>query len=132
MVAIACPARPLATPAPARGSYGAPPLSLHLVVPGRRPVDLGPRQLAHLVLAVVLVVVAALSVAYLVRSDPLVPSDTVPVLDQTHVVHAGETMWSIATEVAPAGEAATYVERLVAVNGTASVAPGQVLALPIP
>ncbi len=41
-------------------------------------------------------------------------------------------MWSIAGDVAPAGEAAGYVERLVAVNGTASPAPGQVLALPVP
>ncbi len=127
MVAIAYPARPLATPAPAGGSP-----SLRLVAPGRHPVNLGPRQLAHLLLAVVLVVVAALSVAYLVRSDPLVPSDTVPVLDQTHVVRAGETMWSIATEVAPAGEAAIYVERLVDANGTATATPGQVLALPVP
>ena len=126
MVAIAYPARPLAAPGPAAEA------PLRLVAPGRRPIDLGPRQLAHVLLAAVLVVVAVLSLTYLVRSDPMVPSDSVPVLDQTHVVAAGETMWSIASDVAPAGEAATYVERLVAVNGSASVTPGQVLALPVP
>lgn len=39
-------------------------------------------------------------------------------------------MWSIAVEHAPAGEAAGYVERLVAANGAATVAPGQELSLP--
>ena len=49
-----------------------------------------------------------------------------------HVVVEGETMWSIAQDVAPAGEAATYVERLVAANGGAVIVPGQVLTVPEP
>lgn len=50
----------------------------------------------------------------------------------THLVTEGETMWSIASAAAPAGETAAYVERLVAANGGSVVVPGQVLVLPTP
>ena len=50
----------------------------------------------------------------------------------SYVAEAGDTMWSIAVAHAPAGEAATYVESLVAANGTARVAPGQAVVLPAP
>lgn len=106
--------------------------ALRLVpTPGARP-----ERLAGVVGLTVLVLAVVAAVAFLVQSGP---SDTatltepgIGLLETTHVVADGETMWSIATEVAPAGEAATYVERLVAVNGGATVTPGQVLALPRP
>lgn len=84
------------------------------------------------VLTMVLGVVAIVAMVSLMLSEPLAEPGTIPVAETTHVVADGETMWSIALDVAPAGEAATYVERLVAVNGGALVVPGQVLALPVP
>lgn len=101
-------------------------------VPARRPVAVvSVEALRRPLLSAVLVVVALLAVAGLVLSEPLAEPGTVRV-DGTHVVTAGETMWSIALDQAPAGEAAGYVERLVAVNGGAIVVPGQVLELPAP
>jgi LysM repeat protein len=84
------------------------------------------------VLAAMAALVVFVSAAYLVQAGPTAAAGELPVLERTHVVAQGETMWSIARDVAPAGEAATYVERLVAANGGASVAPGQTLVLPRP
>jgi LysM repeat protein len=80
------------------------------------------------VLGVALVVAAVLlAVAYLATTPLSAPGASVA---GTHVVADGDTMWSIALEHAPAGEAAGYVERLVAANGGAAVAPGDELVLP--
>lgn len=81
-------------------------------------------------LALLLAVVAFLGVAGLVMSEPLAEPGTIAVSEATHLVVEGDTMWSIALDVAPAGQAAAYVERLVEVNGGATILPGQVLRLP--
>lgn len=91
-----------------------------------------PRAGVSWVVAAVAVLVVVLSAAYLVQAGPAPAAGEIPLLESTHVVAPGESMWSIASEVAPAGEAATYVERLVAANGGASVTPGQTLVLPRP
>lgn len=123
MVAITFPTSP--APAPARA---AAPGRLQLVPPLHRSTSRPGRLLGALALLVVLVA----AVGYLLSQPALQPTGAIAVQDQVHVVAPGETMWSIASEVAPAGEAATYVERLVAVNGSATVAAGQVLELPVP
>ena len=107
-----------------------PTAAPRLRVVAGRPVA-GTRPAGRIALAAVLLAVLAVAALYLVQADPVPAAGTVPVLD-THTVGPGETMWSIAGEVAPAGEAAAYVERLVDVNGTARVAPGQVITLPVP
>lgn len=104
------------------------PARLH-VAPRPRPAGIGVGRMLGIGI-LVLVVVAA--VGYLLTAPALDSSGAIPVQDTVHVVAPGETMWSIANAVAPAGEAATYVERLVEVNGTAAPAPGQVLELPVP
>lgn len=100
----------------------------------RRRLAVVPAQERHgvswAVTAALLAVVAVAALAFLVRSAPL-DASAAPRTAGTHAVAEGETLWSIAGEVAPAGEAATYVERLVEVNGS-TVAPGQVLTLPVP
>ena len=96
------------------------------------PQPTGRRAGVSWVLGAVAVLVVVISAAYLVQAGPAPAGGEIPVLERTHVVARGETMWSIASEIAPAGEAATYVERLVAANGGASVTPGQTLALPRP
>ena len=83
----------------------------------------GAEGLEGLALAVVL------ALGYLVATPIAAPGTATA---GTHVVADGETMWSIAVEHAPAGEAAGYVEQLVAANGGAAVAPGQELVLPTP
>ena len=117
---------PRSTAAPARRSP-APRPALRLVA-GSVPAPRWSARLLALAGALV-VVVAAL---YLVQAGPTAAPGQVPASDATHVVEAGDTMWSVAMEVAPAGEAATYVERLVELNGTSVVEPGDVLALPLP
>ena len=111
---------PDAPPAPP-----APP-ALRLVATGGRTGTRWPLGAAALVL------VLAIAVGYLLSAPAVEPTGGAPVQDTVHVVGSGETMWSIAGEVAPAGEAAAYVERLVEVNGSATVVPGQVLQLPVP
>ena len=76
---------------------------------------------------------SGMAVAALTLTPPMTPGTTgAPATLADHVVVEGETMWSIAQDVAPAGEAATYVERLVAANGGAVIVPGQVLTVPEP
>ena len=51
---------------------------------------------------------------------------------RTHYVEPGDSIWSIATAVAPAGEVAAYAERLIERNGTATPIVGSVLVIPAP
>ncbi|HEX4866253.1 MAG TPA: LysM peptidoglycan-binding domain-containing protein [Acidimicrobiales bacterium] len=47
-----------------------------------------------------------------------------------HVVQPGDTLWSIARELAPGADVRLTVDRLVALNGHAALQVGQRLALP--
>jgi hypothetical protein len=46
------------------------------------------------------------------------------------VVHPGDTLWSIATRLAPDEDPRPLVDRLVAARGTAALQPGERIALP--
>lgn len=114
MVAITTPiSTPLTTPRPAarRSALDAPALA--------------PWQIALALLGVALVLVLASLPAVGGGGTATVPSQSV-------VAVSGDTMWSLAVEHAPAGEAASYVERLVAANESAVVMPGQIITLPAP
>lgn len=97
---------------------------------GRPGAGVGRSPLVVALLAAVVV----LAVAYLAVTGPSATDVGNRVADTsaTHVVAEGETMWSIATDLAPAGEAATYAERLVEANGGGTVEAGQVLTVPAP
>ena len=127
MVAITTPST--IRPAPRRSAR---PLSAVPDVAAGEAVD-ARRRLVSAVGAAVLAIAMLLAVAALTLTPPMTPGTTgAPATLADHVVVEGETMWSIAQDVAPAGEAATYVERLVAANGGAVIVPGQVLTVPEP
>ena len=131
MVAITAFPNAIAVPSPRRTSPSptrrAPLRSVPAAAPRRQLAGIG-RGVSWALVALVAVVAAA----YLALAAPAPVVEGIPVQEATHVVQPGDSMWSVANEVAPAGEAAAYVERLVEVNGSASVAPGQVLVLPAP
>lgn len=95
--------------------------------PSAGPRTVAGRPLASFVATAILALAVLLAGAYLVLTPTVAPGAA---FAGVHVVAEGETMWSIAVEHAPAGEAAGYVERLVAANGSATVAAGQELTLP--
>lgn len=97
--------------------------------PSSRPSVVTGRFTGRVTATVVLAVAVLLALAHLVVTPPVGAAD-VPAVTDHHVVSEGDTMWSIAVEHARAGEAAGYVERLVAVNGGATIEPGQSVALP--
>lgn len=113
-----------------RSAPGARRPALQLVPePGAAPRTVVGRPLGSVVATALLVLGVVLALAYLVTTPDAAPGSGTA---GTHVVADGETMWSIAVEHAPAGQAAGYVERLVAANGGATVAAGQELVLPTP
>lgn len=123
MVAITFEPTAISEPTPAFDRAGAGRrLAAVPDLPARSPVTM----LGYLVAAAVLVV----ALGYLALSPvPGDPTD-VDVSDTAYVARPGDSMWSIALDVAPAGTASAYVERLVAVNGTSVVEPGQSVVLP--
>jgi Tfp pilus assembly protein FimV len=48
----------------------------------------------------------------------------------THVVQPGDTLWSIAADVAPDTDVRVTVDRIVALNGSSPIVAGQELVLP--
>lgn len=54
---------------------------------------------------------------------------TAPLETEIHVVQPGDTLWSIATEIAPADDVRATVDRLADLNGGASLEVGQRLII---
>jgi len=132
MVAIALPTTTApgrsCRPLPAGGAGQGHRRALRLVP---APTRAGVRPPVRLVLTGLVGLAVLLAVAALALSPAPTPAGaTAP--SSSYVAAAGDTMWSIAVAHAPAGEAATYVEALVAANGSAQVAPGQAVTLPAP
>ena len=48
----------------------------------------------------------------------------------TVVVQPGDTLWSIAAEIAPDADVRITVDQLIALNGASPIVPGQELVLP--
>ena len=92
-----------------------------------------------LALAVVLVVVVALTllataaVARFAGGAPSAaggPSNGVVTAAPTVVVQPGDTLWSIAADIAPTADVRITVDQLIALNGASPIVPGQELTLP--
>lgn len=121
---VASPGRAFRAVSPARPPVPGARRPGLVLVPAARPAG---RSLGSLVATALLALAVLVAVGYLATTPTVAPGAATA---GTHVVADGETMWSIAVERAPAGEAAGYVERLVAANGSASVVAGQELTLP--
>ena len=89
------------------------------------------RRLAVLGLALVLVALASVAVQLLVGGRA---ADTParPVARVSVVVSPGDTVWSIATDLAPTADPRPVVDAIVAANGGSSLVPGQRLELVLP
>lgn len=123
---VTIPGRTRRAASPARRSRPGVPRPALALVPAPAGAFAG-RSIASFGASFLLALAVLLAGAYLVLTPTVAPGTATA---GTHVVAEGETMWSIAVELAPAGEAAGYVERLVAANGGAAVVPGQELSLP--
>lgn len=122
----------ITTPSPVHRPPARPADRRLRAVPEHRPGAPWSRA-ARLVGVAALVALFLVSMGHLATSPAMLPGAAgAPATLDPHVVAPGETMWSIAQEIAPAGEAATYVERLVDANGGAGVEAGQVLTVPVP
>jgi hypothetical protein len=120
---------------------------LRVLVGGRAPSRLAQqaiyrrRRLVAAVLAVAvtvaLVLLASAALARLAGGAPsatgaLSPtaSSAAGVAAPTVVVQPGDTLWSIAAEVAPTTDVRITVDQLIALNGSSPIVPGQELTLP--
>lgn len=92
------------------------------------------RSVAVAVVSVVLAAALAVAVgrgAFASMAPPSNPSVAVATGSGTEViVEPGDTMWSIARRIQPAGDVRPLVDRLVAAHGTVVLQPGDVVAVP--
>lgn len=97
---------------------------------GTRPAPVAQRRPLAVIMAGLATVIVAVAFGYLAMTPELAEPGTVPVADAGYTAVDGDTMWSIARDQGPAGQTGAYVERLVEVNGTATVVAGQHIDLP--
>lgn len=113
---------------------------LRVIEGGRAPAALARRAVyrrRQVVAAVVLIATLLLAAAAVARiaGDPSPTSAAAPsaagvAAPPTVIVEPGDTLWSIAADVAPGVDVRVVVDRLVALNGTAPIVPGQQLEVP--
>ena len=104
----------------------------------RRPVSPAVYRRRRLAVAVVLgLLVSVLSLVGgellgRITGTPGIPVVEAAVEPATHVVQPGDTLWSIARTINPAGRDVRHtVDRLVEANGGPMLQPGQLLVLPV-
>lgn len=81
-------------------------------------------------LVAALTLLAGAALAGLAGGDPSPAAGVSAPATTSVVVQPGDTLWSIAAAVAPDVDVRITVDRLVALNGSSSLAAGQVLAIP--
>lgn len=84
--------------------------------------------LALAVLALALLLSSGVSGA--IGADPLTGSDTPGAPSARYVVQPGDTVWSIATELAEGGDVRPVVDAIVEIRGSAPLQPGETILLP--
>lgn len=110
--------------------------ALRLVPPPARRPRYGLRRALALVVVTLALAVAALVADAAFGALSATP-DSAPVVGASSdptpavvVVQPGDTLWSIAAEIAPDRDPRATVDRLVALNGSAAIQSGQRLVLP--
>lgn len=113
--------------------------ALRVLEGGRAPGRLAQRAVYRRRRLAVLAVVLLLTAAVLVLANAVLArtaGDGTPApvagtsASTVHVVQPGDTLWSIARELEPAGDVRLTVDRLVELNGGAPLVVGQRLELP--
>lgn len=85
---------------------------------------------AAVVLLAAALVLGRLGGGPLSASPPVPPGQAIPVGHHSYVVEPGDTLWSIARALAPAGgDIRPVVARLAAARGTAALRPGEAVVL---
>lgn len=116
---------------PAPQAHGAPRRPQLRVLEGGRSRAVRRRHRVFLVRRLVVASLLLLGVA--VAAEVLAPGgpgDAAPVADTTYVVHPGDTLWSVAEQLAPRSDPRVVVDQLAELNGGADLRVGQVLRLP--
>jgi len=91
------------------------------------------RRIAAFAAAVLLAagaVLGGLGGGPLTAPGPTAPLALSPVAQRWHVVQPGDTLWTIARALQPAGDVRALVDRLAAEHGGSVLRPGQVVTLP--
>lgn len=88
------------------------------------------RRLLVATAAALLVLVIGQLAANVVGGSGRVGTAVVPVSEQRHVVRPGDTLWSIAGELAPEVDRRVAVDDLIALNGDDVLQVGQQLVVP--
>jgi hypothetical protein len=125
------------------GPHGPDRPQLRVLEGGRAPAELARRaiyrrrRLVALVLLLGIVVACTLlataAVARFAGGAPSAaggPSNGVVTAAPTVVVEPGDTLWTIAADVAPDTDVRITVDQLIALNGASPIVPGQELVLP--
>ena len=82
-------------------------------------------------LAIVVLALLLLSgVSGALGADPLTHSERTGAPSARYVVQPGDTVWSIATEMAGGGDVRPVVDAIIDVRGTAALQPGETILLP--
>jgi hypothetical protein len=130
---------PVPAPAPTRRPHPRPvPVERRRRLPDRAT-RVRRRRLAVLVVALALVgmlLLAGQALVSLTRAGPSSGPEPVsvgdePVAGQRYVVQPGDTLWSIAADIAPGSDPRPVVDALRAANGDASLEVGEVLTLDV-
>ena len=98
------------------------------------------RRLAAAAVAVLILLVGASAVRVAAAAvgavagppPPALPVPLPPATAPSHVVAPGDSYWSIAVSLRPAGDVRAVVDALVAANGSRPLQPGDRLVLPVP
>lgn len=108
------------------------PNQVSLVRPLRRPTPVVYRRRRLAVLGLVLVVLSLASAALHLLGPGPTDAGVRPVAAVRVVVEPGDTVWSLAAEVAPGADPRPVVDAIVEANGGSVLVAGQSLELVVP
>ena len=84
--------------------------------------------MALVVVAIALLLLSGVSGA--LGADPLTSSESPGAPSARYVVQPGDTVWSIATEMADGGDVRPVVDAIIDARGNAALQPGETILLP--